>query len=135
MSIATLTRDALIPRSPDGTGRGLGLALLVHALLVVAIAFGVHWRASTPVGVDIVGSIGSTSQGTLRAGASSTMRSMRTVAGRKYSKSEVSMTAACSRARPGKPPGNSTSRSALEKSGMPFSTTTIFTPGNRPDTR
>src|SRR5258706_11104233 len=52
MSIATLTRDALIPRSPDGTGRGLGLALLVHALLVVAIAFGVHWRASTPAGVE-----------------------------------------------------------------------------------
>jgi len=52
MSTAALTRDALIPRSPDGTGRGLGLALLVHALLVVAIAFGVHWRASTPAGVE-----------------------------------------------------------------------------------
>jgi colicin import membrane protein len=36
MSTATLTRDALIPRNPDGIGRGLGLALLVHALLIVA---------------------------------------------------------------------------------------------------
>lgn len=48
----TLTRDALIPRSPDGIGRGLGLALLVHALLLVAIAFGVSWRSSNPAGVE-----------------------------------------------------------------------------------
>lgn len=51
MTSATLTRDALIPRSPDGTGRGLMLALGVHALLVVAIAFSVSWRTSDPAGV------------------------------------------------------------------------------------
>jgi len=49
---STLARDALIPRNPDGTGRGLVLAILAHGLLVVAIAFGVHWRVSTPAGVD-----------------------------------------------------------------------------------
>lgn len=52
MSTATLTRDALIPRSPDGTGRGLMLALGVHALLLVAIAFSVSWRSSNPAGVE-----------------------------------------------------------------------------------
>lgn len=52
MTHATLTRDALIPRSPDGTGRGLMLALGVHALLVVAIAFSVSWRSSNPAGVE-----------------------------------------------------------------------------------
>lgn len=52
MTAATLTRDALIPRNPDGIGRGLGLALLVHALLVVALAFSVNWRSSNPAGVE-----------------------------------------------------------------------------------
>ena len=52
MNASTLTRDALIPRSADGIGRGLGLALLVHALLVVAIAFSVSWRSSNPAGVE-----------------------------------------------------------------------------------
>ena len=52
MHASTLTRDALIPRNPDGLGRGLGLALLVHALLLVAIAFGVSWRSSEPAGIE-----------------------------------------------------------------------------------
>lgn len=52
MTAATLTRDALIPRNPDGLGRGLGLALLAHALLIVALAFSVNWRSSNPVGVE-----------------------------------------------------------------------------------
>lgn len=52
MNAATLTRDALIPRNPDGLGRGLALALAVHALLVIAIAFGVSWRSSNPAGVE-----------------------------------------------------------------------------------
>ena len=52
MTSAVLTRDALIPRSPDGTGRGLMLALGVHGLLVVAIAFSVSWRSSNPAGVE-----------------------------------------------------------------------------------
>jgi colicin import membrane protein len=52
MTAATLTRDALIPRNPDGLGRGLGLALLAHALLIVALAFSVNWRSSNPAGVE-----------------------------------------------------------------------------------
>jgi colicin import membrane protein len=32
-------------------GAGLGLALLAHALLIVALAFGVNWRSSEPEGV------------------------------------------------------------------------------------
>lgn len=52
MSSATLTRDALIPRNPDGIGRGLSLALLVHALLIVAIAFSVNWRSRNPAGIE-----------------------------------------------------------------------------------
>ena len=52
MNAATLSRDALIPRNPDGLGRGLLMALAVHALLVVAIAFGVSWRSSNPAGVE-----------------------------------------------------------------------------------
>ena len=52
MTAATLTRDALIPRNPDGLGRGLGLALLAHALLLVALAFSVNWRSSNPAGVE-----------------------------------------------------------------------------------
>ncbi len=52
MNAATLSRDALIPRNPDGMGRGLLMALAVHALLVIAIAFGVSWRSSNPAGVE-----------------------------------------------------------------------------------
>lgn len=52
MNAATLTRDALIPRNPDGMGRGLLMALAVHALLVIAIAFGVSWRSSNPAGIE-----------------------------------------------------------------------------------
>ena len=52
MSTAALQRDALMPRQPDGMGKGLTLALLVHAALVVALAFSVHWRASEPAGVE-----------------------------------------------------------------------------------
>ncbi|MBX3607698.1 MAG: TonB C-terminal domain-containing protein [Piscinibacter sp.] len=52
MTAATLSRDALIPRNPDGLGRGLGLALLVHMLLVVAISFGVSWRSHNPAGIE-----------------------------------------------------------------------------------
>jgi colicin import membrane protein len=52
MSTATLSRDDLLPRAPDGVGAGLGLALLVHALLIVAIAFSVNWRSRNPAGVE-----------------------------------------------------------------------------------
>jgi colicin import membrane protein len=48
MTSATLNRDAFMPRAPRGMGAGLGLALLVHGLLVAALAFSVNWRTSTP---------------------------------------------------------------------------------------
>ena len=53
MSTSTLPRfrDATMPRSADGLGRGAVLAVLVHLLLIVAIAFSVNWRAHEPEGV------------------------------------------------------------------------------------
>ena len=53
MSAATLTmtRDARQPRPPDGLGIGAVLALLVHLLLIAALAFGVNWRAHEPEAV------------------------------------------------------------------------------------
>jgi colicin import membrane protein len=46
---ATLpARDLFAPREPEGRGRGIALSLLIHAGLVVAIAFGVSWRSRTP---------------------------------------------------------------------------------------
>lgn len=50
--MSVLSREALIPRSTEGMGRGLGLALLVHALLLIAIAFGVSWRSRDPAGIE-----------------------------------------------------------------------------------
>ena len=53
MHAATLSmsRDALAPRPPDGLGVGAVLAVLVHLLLIAALAFGVNWRAHEPEGV------------------------------------------------------------------------------------
>ena len=51
MSTTALHRDAFAPRQPPGMRSGLALALLVHALLIVAIAWGVRWKASEPEGV------------------------------------------------------------------------------------
>ena len=48
MTSQVLARDALMPPAPDATGRGVGLSLLVHTGLIVAIAFGVSWRSRTP---------------------------------------------------------------------------------------
>lgn len=48
MTANALPRDNLMPRTPGGTRRGIGLSVLVHAGLIVAIAFGVNWRSSTP---------------------------------------------------------------------------------------
>ena len=49
---ATLDRDAFMPRAPIGLGRGLLLALVAHALLIVALSLGVNWHASPPEGVE-----------------------------------------------------------------------------------
>lgn len=46
-----MERDAFAPRKPGGMGPGLVLALIAHALLIVALAVGVNWRASEPEGV------------------------------------------------------------------------------------
>ncbi len=51
MSTAALHPDAFVPRQPPDMRSGLALALLVHALLIVAIAWGVRWKASEPEGV------------------------------------------------------------------------------------
>ena len=49
MNTAALSsREAFAPREPGGRARGIGLSVLVHAGLVVAIAFGVSWRSRTP---------------------------------------------------------------------------------------
>jgi colicin import membrane protein len=45
---AGLTRDPFMPTKPKGRGMALVLALLAHALLIVAIAFSVDWRNSEP---------------------------------------------------------------------------------------
>ncbi len=52
MSTAALSRDAFMPRQPTGMGAGMLLALIAHALLVVALAFSVSWRSSTPAAVE-----------------------------------------------------------------------------------
>ncbi len=44
--------DALRPPAERGSGRALLLALLMHALLLVLIAFGVHWHSHTPQAVQ-----------------------------------------------------------------------------------
>ena len=49
---SALPRDPLMPRRPKGMGAGLGLAILAHLLLILAIAFGVNWRAHEPAGVE-----------------------------------------------------------------------------------
>jgi colicin import membrane protein len=41
-----------MPPPLAGRGTGLLLALLAHALLVLALAMGLHWRVSTPVALE-----------------------------------------------------------------------------------
>jgi len=49
---SALPRDPLMPRRPKGMGAGLGLAIFAHLLLILAIAFGVNWRAHEPAGIE-----------------------------------------------------------------------------------
>ena len=51
MTAAALAHDVFAPQRPPGMGSGLGLALVVHALLIVALAWSVNWKTSEPEGV------------------------------------------------------------------------------------
>jgi colicin import membrane protein len=51
MNTAALERDAFAPQQPAGMRSGLMLALVAHALLVLALVWGVSWKASEPEGV------------------------------------------------------------------------------------
>jgi len=50
MNAATL--DDLRPRAPGGRPQAVVLALIAHALLVVALSLGVSWRSTEPAGVE-----------------------------------------------------------------------------------
>ncbi len=50
--MSTYDRQDLMPKSADGTSRGMLLAILVHVGLVVALTLGVSWKASEPEGVE-----------------------------------------------------------------------------------
>lgn len=54
MSTAALHRhDAFAPpRRPEGMGRALGLAIVAHVLLVVALTFHLQWKTSEPEGIE-----------------------------------------------------------------------------------
>ncbi len=52
MSSAKRSRDPFVPVPPKGRGLAFALAALAHVLLIVAIAFGVHWRSSQPTPVS-----------------------------------------------------------------------------------
>jgi colicin import membrane protein len=51
MNATVLERDAFAPQQPPGMRSGLMLALLAHALLILALVWGVSWKASEPEGV------------------------------------------------------------------------------------
>ena len=51
MNAAVLERDRFAPQKPPGMRSGLALAILAHALLILALAWSVHWKASEPEGV------------------------------------------------------------------------------------
>jgi colicin import membrane protein len=46
------TRDTSRPPRPAGMGKGALLAIAAHVLLVLALAWGVNWRSSTPDAVE-----------------------------------------------------------------------------------
>jgi colicin import membrane protein len=50
MNAQTSTFGQRRPPQPAGMGRGAMMALLVHAGLLIALAFGVSWRSSEPAG-------------------------------------------------------------------------------------
>ena len=52
MTAATAERDIFAPPKLPGMRSGLALAIAAHVLLIVAIAWSVHWKASEPEGVE-----------------------------------------------------------------------------------
>jgi len=51
VNAAVLERDMFAPQQPPGMRSGLALAILAHALLILALAWSVNWKASEPEGV------------------------------------------------------------------------------------
>jgi colicin import membrane protein len=52
MTAGTAERDIFAPQKLPGMRSGLALAIAAHVLLIVAIAWSVHWKASEPEGVE-----------------------------------------------------------------------------------
>jgi len=52
MTTATAERDIFAPQKLPGMRSGLALAIAAHVLLIVAIAWSVHWKSSEPEGVE-----------------------------------------------------------------------------------
>lgn len=52
MTASTFQREDLMPKSADGTSRGMLFAVLVHVGLLIALTLGVHWKMSEPEGVE-----------------------------------------------------------------------------------
>lgn len=52
MTAATAERDIFAPQKLPGMRSGLALAVAVHVLLIIAIAWSVHWKSSEPEGVE-----------------------------------------------------------------------------------
>jgi colicin import membrane protein len=52
MTAAAAERDIFAPQKLPGMRSGLALAIAAHVLLIVAIAWSVHWKASEPEGVE-----------------------------------------------------------------------------------
>lgn len=52
MNAATHHRDDLLPPTPDKRGRGLLLALGMHAVLIIGLTIGVNWKSSAPDAVE-----------------------------------------------------------------------------------
>ena len=52
MTAGTAERDIFAPPKLPGMRSGLALAIAAHVLLIVAIAWSVHWKASEPEGVE-----------------------------------------------------------------------------------
>jgi len=51
MTAAAAERDAFAPQKLPGMRSGLALAIAAHVLLILALAWSVHWKSSEPEGV------------------------------------------------------------------------------------